>query len=216
LARRRPASQDLVADWQVVDLADFAQRVIDLAGPVRPAIVAINGQSSSGKTSLSRRLAAALPNCSVLHTDDLDWHHGVFTWDALLIKDVLPVLRSRQPLCYRPPAWIARGRGGAITLDANREFVIIEGVGASQGSLRRHLNVIIWVETPQPVCDSRDALRVASGEISPASYAGWMAEENAHMAAEQPWEHADLIVDGSGSLDHDQETQIVLRVPAFG
>jgi uridine kinase len=212
LARRRPASQDLVADWQVVDLADFAQRVVEQVSPARPAIVAINGRSSSGKTRLSRRLAAALPNCSVLHADDLAWRHGVFAWDALLINDVLPVLRSRQPLRYRPPAWIARGRGGAITLDGNCEFVIIEGVGASQASVRRNLDVIIWVETPQPVRESRDALRVAAGEISPASYAGWMAEENAHMAAERPWEHADLIVDGSGSLDHDQETQIVLRV----
>jgi uridine kinase len=212
LARRRSASQDLVGDWQAVDLADFAQRVVEQAGPARPAIVAINGRSSSGKTSLSRRLAAALANCSVLHTDDLAWHHGVFAWDALLINDVLPALRSPHPLRYRPPAWIARSRAGAITLDANCEFVIIEGVGASQASLRRHLGVIIWVETPQQLRESRDALRVAAGEISPASYDGWMAEENAHMAAERPWEHADLIVDGSGSLGHDQETQIVLRV----
>jgi hypothetical protein len=214
LARRKPASQDLVAtNWQVVDLADFAQQVIELTGTARPSIVAINGPSSSGKTSLSRRLAGALPNCSVLHTDDLAWHHGVFAWDSLLINDVLPVLRVNGPLYYRPPAWIARGRGGAITLDTDREFVIIEGVGASQTSVRPYLDVIIWVETPQPARDSRDALRVASGEISAASYAGWMAEENAYLSAERPWEHADLIVDGSGALDHDQQTQIVVRVP---
>jgi hypothetical protein len=28
-----------------------------------------------------------------------------------------------------------------------------------------------------------------------------MAEENAYMTAERPWEHADLIVDGNASLD---------------
>jgi hypothetical protein len=28
-----------------------------------------------------------------------------------------------------------------------------------------------------------------------------MAEENAYMAAERPWEHAHLIVDGSGNVD---------------
>jgi hypothetical protein len=98
--------------------------------------VAINGHSSSGKTSLSRRLAEALPQCSVLHTDDIAWHHGVFSWDELLINDVLPVLRDRRALHYRPPAWVARGRDGAITLDDDRDFVIIEGVGASQASLR--------------------------------------------------------------------------------
>jgi hypothetical protein len=40
-----------------------------------------------------------------------------------------------------------------------------------------------------------------------------MAEENAYLAAERPWQHADLIVDGIGSLDHDQQTEIVFRIP---
>jgi uridine kinase len=178
--------------------------------------VAINGHSSSGKTSLSRRLAAMLPNCAVLHTDDLAWHHGVLSWDELLINDVLPILRDRRALHYRPPAWVARGRDGAITIDGDREFVIIEGVGASQASVRAELDVIIWTQTPQSVRESRDAMRVAAGEISATSYAGWMAEEHAYMAADRPWEHADLIVDGSGSLDHDQQTEIVFGVPLSG
>jgi hypothetical protein len=98
------------------------------------------------------RVAGALPQCSVLHTDDLARHHGVFSWDQLLINDVLPVLRDRQALHYRPPAWVDR-----------------------------------------------------------ASYARWMAEENAYLAAERPWEYADVIVDGG--LDDDQEKKIIFRVP---
>jgi hypothetical protein len=39
-----------------------------------------------------------------------------------------------------------------------------------------------------------------------------MAEENAYMAAERPWEHADLIVDGSSSIEHDPETGILFRI----
>jgi uridine kinase len=148
----------------------------------------------------------------VLHTDDLAWHHGVFAWDELLINDVLPALRRGQPLQYRPPAWIARGREGAITLDGSRQFVIIEGVGASRASIRPQLDVIIWVHAPQLVREARDAARLAAGEISATSYANWMAEENAYMAAESPWQHADLIVDGSGNIDHDQQTEIVLGV----
>jgi hypothetical protein len=52
--------------------------------------------------------------------------------------------------------------------------------------------------------------------MSATSYANWMAEENAYLAAELPWQHADLIVDGSGSLDHDQETEIAFRVAQSG
>jgi uridine kinase len=187
-----------------------------LAGPARPAIVAINGHSSSGKTNLSRQLADALPQCSVLHTDDIAWHHGVFSWDELLINNVLPVVRDRRALNYRPPAWVARDRDGAITLDGDRDFVIIEGVGASQASMRAQLDVSIWVETPQSVRDSRDTARLAAGEMSATSYASWIAEENAYVASDLPWQHADLIVDGSGSLDHDQETEIAFRVAQSG
>ena len=136
--------------------------------------MAINGHSSSGKSSLSRRLADTLPDCSVLHTDDLAWHHGVFSWDELLINDVLPALRTRRALQYRPPAWVSRGRPGGITIDSDRSFVIIEGVGSSQESVRQQLDVIIWVETPLSVRESRDAARVAAGEISATSYANWM------------------------------------------
>jgi hypothetical protein len=39
-----------------------------------------------------------------------------------------------------------------------------------------------------------------------------MAEENAYMTAEQPWRQADLIVDGSGILDRDHETEVSFRV----
>ena len=108
--------------------------------------MAINGHSSSGKSSLSRRLANTLPDCSVLHTDDLAWHHGVFSWDELLINDVLPALRNRRVLQYRPPAWVSRGREGAITIDHDRNFVIIEGVGSSQESVRRQLDVILGAD----------------------------------------------------------------------
>lgn len=148
----------------------------------------------------------------MLHTDDLAWNHGVFSWDELLINEVLPVLRERRALRYRPPAWLAHGRDGAIRLDSNRDFMIIEGVGASQSSVRPELDATIWLETPQSVRESRDASRIAAGETSAASYARWMAEENAYLAAERPWEYADLIVDGGG-LDDDQETKIIFRIP---
>jgi uridine kinase len=148
----------------------------------------------------------------VLHTDDLAWNHGVFSWDELLINEVLPVLRERRALRYRPPAWLAHGRDGAITLGSNRDFMIIEGVGASQSSVRPELDATIWLETPQSVRESRDASRIAAGETSAASYARWMAEENAYLAAERPWEYADLVV-GGGGLDDDQETKIIFRIP---
>ena len=46
--------------------------------------------------------------------------------------------------------------------------------------------------------------------MSPADYAGWMAEENAYTTRERPWEHADIVVYGGDSIPHDRDREVVL------
>ncbi len=50
----------MIFTWQVVSLDDLARLVIERCEPARPAVVAVNGHSSSGKTTLAGRLAAGL------------------------------------------------------------------------------------------------------------------------------------------------------------
>jgi hypothetical protein len=133
----------VIFNWQPLPLHSLADRIEHLAGAVRPAVIGLNGHSSSGKTTLGRELAATLARCAVLHTDDLAWHHGVFSWDRLLIDDVLPVVRSGHALSYRPPAWLVLDREGAIELPGDLQYLILEGVGATQGSVRAELAVAI-------------------------------------------------------------------------
>jgi len=198
--------------WQVTRLDDLARLIMDRAGSARPAVVAVNGHSSSGKTTLAGRLAVALPAAAVLHTDDLAWHQGVFAWDELLLDAVLPVVRAGSPLDYRPPAWAARSRPGSITLPGGLAFLVVEGVGASQASLRAAYDVVLWVETDEPTRLERDLPRLAAGEMSMPDYQSWMAEENAYVTRERPWEHADLIVNGGDSIDHDLGDHTALDV----
>jgi hypothetical protein len=87
-----------------IGLDDLARLVVERCGPVRPAVVPVNGHSSSGKTTLAGQLTTRLPAAAVLHTDDLAWHQGVLAWDVLLCNDVLPVVRTGAALDYRPPA----------------------------------------------------------------------------------------------------------------
>jgi len=201
-----------IAGWQTVGLTELAAMITDLAGSRRPAVVAMSGHSSSGKTTLAGRLAAVLPDAQVLHTDDLAWHQGVFAWDELLLRDVLPMVRAGRPLRYRPPAWIERGRPGAIELDGELRFLLVEGVGASQRSVRDQLDVVIWVETEEPTRIARDLVRVDAGEISPAGYLRWMGEENTHLVSERPWDSADLIVYGGSALGHDPDREVLVAV----
>jgi hypothetical protein len=145
----------------------------------------------------------------VLHTDDLAWHQGVFTWDGLLRDQVLPLVRAGDALDYRPPQWQARSRTGSITLPGSLGFLFVEGVGASQSSIRDLFDLVLWVETDEPTRLARDQLRIAAGEASADGYVRWMAEENAYTTRERPWEHADIVVYGGDSIPHDRHTQAV-------
>ena len=155
---------------------ELAAQIVARTGEPRPMIIAVDGHSSSGKTTLSRRLGDAVADAAVLHTDDLAWHHGVFSWDELLRDGVLPVVRAGKPLDYRPPQWQARGRTDSITLPGELAVLFVEGVGASQSSLRAEYDLVIWVESEEPTRFARDRVRLAAGEMSEDDFTSWMAD----------------------------------------
>ena len=206
-----PASPRPPWSWSVVPVHELTDRVRRAVGTARPAVVAVDGHSSSGKSSLAPRLGAALPRAAVLHTDDLAWHHGVLSWDTLLLEHVLPDVRAGRPVRYRPPGWVARGREGAVELPGDLQLLLVEGVGASQPSLAGVLDLVLWVETDEPTRLARDQERVVgAGEMSLDDYASWMAEENAYVTASRPWEHATFLLNGSGLPPHDRGTEVVV------
>ena len=162
----------------------------------RPSIVAVDGRSSSGKTTLTAGIAAAAPESRVVHTDDIAWHHAVLDWDGLLADGVLRPFRSGRAVSYRPPQWDRLSRSGSIDVPASCPLLLVEGVGSGRRELSVLLDAVIWVETDAAELDRRNATRVAAGEISPEDHAAWMAEEEPFVAAQRTWERADLIVPG--------------------
>ena len=196
--------------WRVAALDELATGWSRALGPARPAVVAVNGHSSSGKTTLARRLAATLPDAAVLHTDDLAWNHGVFAWDELLRDDVLPGGPGRGAAGL--PAAAVAGPVAAYGLDhpaGSLGFLFVEGVGASQASLRDrvrrgHLGGDRGADPAGP----RPGPAGGRRDVSPADYASWMAEENAYTTRERPWEHADLLVYGGDSIPHDPDREV--------
>lgn len=200
--------------WRVSSLSDLVDTITERAGSGRPGVVALNGHSSSGKTTLAGRLAEALPNADVLHSDDLAWHQGVFGWYPLLIEDVLPIVRSRTPVDYRPPQWIARDRSGSVRLRGSLDFLIVEGVGSNHPDVRHELDFAIWVETDEPTRSARTHARIAAGEDTASGAQRWMVEENDYVGEAQPWSDADLLVEGGDSIPYDRNDQVVVSVPA--
>ncbi len=78
----------------------------------RPVIVAIDGRSNNGKTSLAARIGKAVPGCVVIHTDDIAWEHSRFGWADLLIDGILGPVHRGEAVSYRPPRWARAGRRG--------------------------------------------------------------------------------------------------------
>ena len=203
----------MIIGWSVVPFAELLAQLAGWPAGTRPAVVGVNGHSSSGKTSLAAPAGGRAARRRVLHTDDLAWHQGVFTWDALLLDDVLPVVRSGAPLDYRPPQWSPADGPTRSCCGRSLSGWWWRGSGPARPPSATSSTLVIWVETEEPTRFGRDVVRVEqNGEMSVADFRSWMAEENAYVVAERPWEHADLVVYGGLTVEHDPDTEVVLGV----
>lgn len=164
------------------------------------AVLAIDGDGASGKTTLARRLAAGHDAACVVATDDLAWHHSFFDWAPLLVDAVLLPYRAGHPVSYRPPGWVRMGREGSIEVPADTELLIVEGTGAGRLEAAPYVDALIWVDVDLDVARERGLARdVASGvngsrEEAEKFWDEWMAEEIPFLEHHRPWERADLIV----------------------
>jgi hypothetical protein len=198
--------------WRVERLTQFARFVVSAVGASlgRPAIVALDGRSSSGKTTLAHRLEQSIAGAVTVHTDDIAWWDSFFGWADLLAGGVLGPIRRGQAVAFRPPAWDERGRPGAIELPGDASVVIVEGVGASRREIAHLLDAAVWVQSDLNAIERRNAARVAAGETNPSVVARWMQEEFPFVADQRPWERALVVVAGTPELPHDPSTEVVL------
>jgi hypothetical protein len=112
LAREEPEA----GPWRV-ELLSAVIEALMRPGPGRaidgrPVILAVDGRSNNGKTTLAARIEAAVPGSAVVHTDDIAWQHSRFGWADLLIGGILEPVHQGRAVSYRPPRWAEHGRGG--------------------------------------------------------------------------------------------------------
>lgn len=201
-----------VLHWRAIPLAKLVEMIL---GPgsgqgMLPQIVAVDGRSGGGKTTLAARLQARIPNASVVHTDDLGWNYSFFGWSDLLIEGVLRPARANRGVDYRPPGWEAHGREGAITVPATCEVLIIEGVGASRLEVWPWLTASIWVQSDMHESQRRGIARDGDTEATRRLWTEWLREENLFLAAQQPWQRATVIVNGTPEIAHDPQHEVVI------
>jgi hypothetical protein len=188
--------------WRAVPIVE----ALDLLG--HPRVLAVDGRSGGGKTTVALRLATAVPGATVLHTDDVAWYHAFFDWADLMRDGILAPLRAGQDVAYRPPAWDERGRDGTITAPAASPLVIVEGVGIGRRELAGYVDALLWVQTDEHEARRRGLAR--DGADRADFWAEWQAAEDPFQAEQRPWERAGLIVSGAPDLPHDPLSELVV------
>ncbi|MEV7474392.1 aminodeoxychorismate synthase component I [Pseudarthrobacter oxydans] len=171
-----------------------------------PVIIAIDGRSGAGKTTLAVELAARLRahhKVSLFHLEDIypGWN-GLAAGIERYVSTVLAPLSRGEAASWVCWDWENHDDGEPrVTLPA--EIVIVEGVGAAAAAARPLLSAVIWAEAPDDVRRTR-ALDRDGGTYEPF-WDQWAAQEEEWLAADKVPLDADVRVlnpaDGSAPAD---------------
>jgi predicted ATPase len=59
--------EPVFGNWQAIPLGEFVERLLS----ARPRVMAVDGRSGGGKSTLADRLAAEIAGAAVVHVDDV-------------------------------------------------------------------------------------------------------------------------------------------------
>lgn len=175
-----------------------------LAGSTR--IITIDGPAGAGKSTmadaLSRRLTSFGIAAPIVHMDDL--YRG---WDDALTVQLSSTLQDQilKPIAlgkrggYRRWDWQSNAPGESITIPSH-DFLILEGVGASQRVVRPFATTMVWIgiDSTQGLKRvlERDSRTVADLIEFEERMIAWQGAEILHFERENTFDTAHLRFDG--------------------
>ncbi|ADU48143.1 AAA family ATPase [Intrasporangium calvum] len=190
---------------QITGPADplHVEAVVELVLDVLPrcgdiAVVAVDGRSGAGKTTLARGVAAELAGfgtVEVVHMDQLypGWE-GLAESSEILATRILEPLARASPAAYPRWDWDEdRWDGTASVRPA--DFLVVEGCGSSIGPARPFAAVTVFMEADRELRRQRGLAR--DGEAYRPHWQRWAAQEDAVFAADDTKARADLVIDTS-------------------
>lgn len=158
----------------------------------RTRVLAIDGRSGSGKTSLAEALSGGL-GAPVVSLENLygGWdglEHGI----NLLVSEVLEPLAAGRAARVPRYDWVAREWAEPVLLEPP-EVLIVEGVGAGARRAAAFESLLVWLEAAPSVRKKRALDRDA--ETFAPYWDRWAAQEDAMLAREQTPARADLVLE---------------------
>ena len=182
-----------------------------------PVIIAVDGRSGAGKTSLAVELATALRehrSVTLFHLEDLypGWD-GLAQGIALSAGHVLPSFRRGERARWRTWDWAA-GREGAERVAEPADIVIVEGVGAGARAARGLIDAVVWVEASE--AERRQRALARDGDTYAPYWDRWAAQEAAWLADDDVPSAADVTVaDGDPSTRTGRTVEALASLPAL-
>ncbi|MDQ2838134.1 MAG: uridine kinase [Actinomycetota bacterium] len=141
-------------------------------------MVAVDGGAAAGKSTLAAELIGRLPDCAVLHLDDLlDGWTGQFSFAERLHSQVLAPLAAGRPARYHRYDWIAGRFADWVTM-AVPDTLIVEGVSTIDacGTLA---SIRIFLDATRADRQQRWILR--DGPPQP-EWSAWLDNEDRYFA----------------------------------
>ena len=169
----------------------------------RPLLVAIEGHSAAGKSTLAKRISESMGSAIIIPTDDFyrvmseeerfrlnpeEGYACYYDWQRL--RGVLETLTTGQIAKYRRYDWSANKLGENVRINP-QGLVIVEGCYSLRPELTPFYHLSFFVETPSTLRMERQRQR---GDACAAWMARWHAAESYHFLKNAPEEAADLIV----------------------
>ncbi len=187
------SNADPVADALTAALTAVSARIVAV-GAANP-VVALDGRSGAGKSSLARRLVAAWPGHGRVQLVALD---DVYPgWDGLAdgveyARRVILSPHARGLIgVWERWDWEASARAEAYAVDPSLPLVV-EGSGLLTPEVARLADVSVWVEAPLASRKARALDR--DGDTYRPHWDRWAAQEDRHLEAHHPERLADLVV----------------------
>jgi uridine kinase len=173
----------------------------------RPLLVAIDGYSAAGKSTLARRIAEVIPNVEIVEIDDFyrvmdederfrlppdRGYERDYDWERLR-RELLEPLVAGQVAAYRRYDWDTGSLGG-VRVVRPEGVILVEGVYSLRPELRPYYDTTLFITTPAGTREQRQAARP-----EPESWKRrWDAAERYYVATHRPDAIADLVVYGDG------------------
>lgn len=182
-----------------------------------PVIIAIDGRSGAGKTTLAIELAARLREhhkVSLFHLEDIypGWN-GLAAGIERYVSTVLAPLSRSEPAQWVSWDWSNHYDGDArTTLPA--EIVLVEGVGAAAAAARPFLDAVVWADSPDQ--DRRSRALARDGESYEPYWEQWAAQEQDWLAGDDVPAHADVrVLNNADGAAPEEVLQALQYLPAL-